>query len=42
MCAATLTHDISPDLLHFTAAGYARIAPPLDRLLDPLLNMPGG
>ena len=37
-----LTRDISPDLLHFSAAGYARIAPPLARLLDPLLNMPGG
>jgi len=35
-----LTHAISPDLLHFTAAGYARIAPLLDRLLDPLLAMP--
>jgi lysophospholipase L1-like esterase len=32
-----LTHAISPDLLHFTAAGYARIAPLLDHLLDPLL-----
>jgi lysophospholipase L1-like esterase len=37
-----LTHAISPDLLHFTAAGYARIAPILDRLLDPLLAMPAG
>ena len=35
-----LTRNISPDLLHFTAAGYARIAPLLDRLLDPLLAMP--
>jgi lysophospholipase L1-like esterase len=32
-----LTHAISPDLLHFTAQGYARIAPRLDRLLDALL-----
>jgi lysophospholipase L1-like esterase len=37
-----LTRAISPDLLHFTAAGYARIAPLLDRLLDPLLAMPNG
>ena len=37
-----LTRDISPDLLHFTAAGYARIAPLLDRLLDPFLAMPNG
>jgi lysophospholipase L1-like esterase len=37
-----LSRDISPDLLHFTAAGYARIAPLLDRLLDPLLAMPNG
>ncbi|HEY1798542.1 MAG TPA: GDSL-type esterase/lipase family protein [Stellaceae bacterium] len=35
-----LTRAISPDLLHFSAAGYARIAPLLDRLLDPLLAMP--
>lgn len=35
-----LTHAISHDLLHFTAEGYARIAPVLDRLLDPLLAMP--
>ena len=35
-----LSHAISPDLLHFTAEGYARIAPLLDRVLDPLLAMP--
>jgi lysophospholipase L1-like esterase len=35
-----LSRAISPDLLHFSAAGYARIAPLLDRLLDPLLAMP--
>ena len=37
-----LSKTISPDFLHFSPAGYARIAPQLDRLLDPLLNMPGG
>lgn len=35
-----LTPSISPDLLHFSAAGYARLAPALGRLLDPLLAMP--
>jgi lysophospholipase L1-like esterase len=35
-----LSRAISPDLLHFSAAGYIRIAPLLDRLLDPLLAMP--
>ena len=33
-----LSRTISPDLLHFSPAGYARLAPPLDRLLDPLLS----
>jgi lysophospholipase L1-like esterase len=37
-----LTHAVSPDLLHFTAEGYVRIAPLLDRVLDPLLAMPAG
>lgn len=35
-----LSRAISPDLLHFSAAGYARLAPPLDRLIDPLLALP--
>lgn len=35
-----LSRAISPDMLHLSAAGYARIAPTLDRLLDPLLRMP--
>jgi len=35
-----LSRAISPDLLHFTAAGYARLTPLLDRLLDPLLSGP--
>lgn len=35
-----LSRAISPDMLHFSAAGYTRIAPLLDRLLDPLLAMP--
>jgi lysophospholipase L1-like esterase len=34
-----LTRALSPDLLHFTAAGYARLTPLLMRLLDPLLRM---
>jgi beta-glucosidase len=34
-----LSRAISPDLLHFSAAGYARLAPELDRLIDPLLAM---
>jgi lysophospholipase L1-like esterase len=34
-----LDRSISPDMLHFTPAGYIRIAPLLDRLLDPLLAM---
>ncbi|MGH7094074.1 MAG: GDSL-type esterase/lipase family protein [Stellaceae bacterium] len=35
-----LTRAISPDLLHFSAAGYQRLSQPLVRLLDPLLAMP--
>jgi len=34
-----LSRAISPDLLHFSAIGYARLAPALDRLIDPLLAM---
>jgi lysophospholipase L1-like esterase len=32
-----LSQQISPDRLHFSAQGYARLAPSLDRLIDPLL-----
>jgi len=32
-----LTRAISPDLLHFSEAGYARLAPRLDVLIDDLL-----
>ncbi len=32
-----LTRRISPDLLHFSQAGYARLAPRLDALIDRLL-----
>ena len=32
-----LSRAISPDLLHFSTAGYARLTAPLDRLIDPLL-----
>ncbi len=32
-----LTRAISPDLLHFSEAGYARLAPRLDPLIDRLL-----
>lgn len=32
-----LTRAIAPDELHFSAAGYARLAPQLDRLIDQLL-----
>jgi beta-glucosidase len=35
-----LSRAIAPDLLHPSAAGYARLTPVLDRLLDPLLRMP--
>jgi lysophospholipase L1-like esterase len=35
-----LTHDISPDLLHFSAEGYARLAPRLDLLIDRLVGPP--
>ena len=34
----TLTRSISPDLLHFTGAGYERIVPKLDPLIDRLLG----
>ena len=33
-----LTRELSPDLLHFTAAGYARLTPKLDPLIDRLLG----
>jgi len=33
-----LTEAMSPDHLHPTTAGYARLAPPLDRLVDKLLG----
>ena len=32
-----LSPQISPDRLHFSAQGYARLAPLLDRLIDQLL-----
>jgi len=32
-----LSPQISPDRLHFSAQGYARLAPALDALIDPLL-----
>jgi len=35
-----LDRVISPDLLHFSALGYARLAPPLDRLIDSLIRPP--
>lgn len=35
-----LNRAMSPDLLHFTAAGYQRLSQPLVRLLDPLMAMP--
>lgn len=36
----TLSHAISPDLLHFSAAGYQRIVPKLDPLIDRLVGAP--
>ena len=33
-----LGRDISPDLLHFSPAGYARLVPKLDPLIDALLT----
>jgi beta-glucosidase len=33
-----LTRAISPDTLHFSSAGYARLAPRLDPLVDRLLR----
>jgi lysophospholipase L1-like esterase len=35
-----LTQQISPDLLHFSAAGYQRLAPRLDPLIDRLVGAP--
>ncbi|HLY45207.1 MAG TPA: GDSL-type esterase/lipase family protein [Stellaceae bacterium] len=32
-----LSRALSPDLLHFSPAGYARLTPPLDSLIDKLL-----
>jgi lysophospholipase L1-like esterase len=34
----TLSRSISPDLLHFTGAGYERIVPKLDPLIDQLIG----
>jgi len=34
----TLSRNISPDLLHFTGAGYERIVPKLDPLIDQLIG----
>jgi lysophospholipase L1-like esterase len=33
-----LARDLSPDLLHFSGAGYGRLAPPLDKLIDRLVG----
>jgi beta-glucosidase len=33
-----LSRTLSPDLLHFTGAGYARLVPKLDPLVDRLLG----
>jgi lysophospholipase L1-like esterase len=35
-----LVHDISPDLLHFSAKGYALVAPRLDPLIDRMIGAP--
>jgi len=35
-----LTRGTSPDLLHFTGAGYERVAPKLDPLIDRLIGPP--
>jgi lysophospholipase L1-like esterase len=35
-----LSRTISPDLLHFNAAGYQRLAPQLDSRIDKLLGTP--
>ena len=35
-----LSHAVSPDLLHFSAAGYARIVPQLTALIDRLVAPP--
>ena len=35
-----LSTKLSPDLLHFTGAGYKRLAPKLDPLIDRLLGAP--
>jgi hypothetical protein len=32
-----LSPQISPDRLHLSARGYARLVPPLDQLIDQLL-----
>jgi lysophospholipase L1-like esterase len=34
----TLSPDLSPDYLHFNAAGYAKLAPKLDPLIDQLVG----
>ena len=33
-----LTPEVSPDRLHFTGLGYARLVPRLDALIDRLLS----
>jgi lysophospholipase L1-like esterase len=35
-----LSRAVSPDLLHFNAAGYERLAPKLDPLIDRLVGGP--
>jgi len=35
-----LSRELSPDLLHFSGAGYARIVPKLDPLIDRLFGSP--
>jgi beta-glucosidase len=35
-----LSREVSPDLLHFTGIGYARIVPKLNPLIDQLLGSP--
>jgi len=38
--SGVLSRAIAPDLLHFNAAGYGRLAPKLDPLIDRLVRTP--